>query len=296
MPCPICRSESTRSLFVHEGFDIRRCASCDHLWAAGGAPSDYTNQASLVECYRNDEPAHRALMRKSLRQIRPWLRPGARILDFGCGPGLFVLEARAQGFDAVGIDIAFWVAAAAAHWDLPLHVGPIETAPYEAASFDAVVSIVSYEHLEDPVAITGHLARLVKPGGILAVVSVPHSRGIAWLMARRNWWDIAPPEHLQFFSRRSLRCLLEGNGLQVVQTRVTGVGTAFFASVLGRGRGSMTPLDQFQLRTNAGEVVGAGGPVRWLASRAVVPFLNACLDATGLGNNLTMIARKPPLC
>jgi SAM-dependent methyltransferase len=293
MPCPICRSEATRSLFVHEGFDIRRCPTCDHMWAAGGAPSDYTNQPSLVECYRNVEQPHRALMRKSLRRIRPWLRPGARILDFGCGPGLFVLEARLQGFDAVGIDIASWAADAAAHWNLPLHVGPLETAPYADASFDAVVSIVSYEHLADPAAITARLARLVKPGGILAVVSVPHSRGIAWLMARRNWWDIAPPEHLHFFSRRSLRSLLEDNGLQVVETSVTGVGTAFFASILGRGRGSMTALDQFQLQTNSGEVVGAAGPLRWLASRIVVPVLNGCLDVTGLGNNLTMIARKP---
>jgi 2-polyprenyl-3-methyl-5-hydroxy-6-metoxy-1,4-benzoquinol methylase len=295
MRCPICRSEATRSLFVHDEFDIRRCAGCDHLWAAGDASGDYADHPSLLEYYLRDEQPHRALMRKSLRTLRPWLRPGARVLDFGCGPGLFVLEARAQGFDAVGIDSASWVTEAAAHWNLPLHAGSIETAPYAEASFDAVVSIVSHEHLADPAAISTRLARLLRPGGILAIVSVPHSRGIAWLLLREQWWDLAPPAHLQFFSRRSLRRLLEDCGLQVVKTRTTGVGTAFFATLLGRGRSARTALDQFQMQTNSGEAGGdAGGPVRWLASRVAVPFLNECLDATGLGNNLTMIARKPP--
>lgn len=294
MACPICNSPSARSLFVHQGFDIRRCSVCDHLWAAGGAPADYANHASLFDYFKNDEAHRRALMRKNLRQLKPWLAPGGRVLDFGCASGLFVLEARAQGYDAVGIDVASWVAEAAEHWNLPLHVGPIETAPYAAASFDAVVSIVSHEHLADPVGMTAHLARLLTPGGILAVVSVPHSRGIAWLLHREKWWDLEPPYHLQFFSRRSLRRLLEDNGLQVVKTRTSGIGAGFFAILLGRGRDEQTLLDQFQLQTNAGEVVGgAGGGVRWMASRVVVPFLNWCLDVTGLGNNLTMIARKP---
>jgi len=293
MLCPICRSAATRSCFPHAGFDIRRCTTCDHLWAAGGAPADYANKPSLFDYYKRDERPHRALMRKSLRQVRPWLRPGALILDFGCGPGLFVLEARAQGYEAVGIDVASWVADAAEHWGLPLHVGPLELAPYAAASFDAVVSIVSYEHLADPAAITARLARLVKPGGVLAVMSVPHSRGIAWWLAREKWWDLAPPEHLHFFSRRSLGRLLGDNGLEVVETHTTGVGSGFFASLLGRDRNTKLALDQFQLQTNSGEAGGAAGPVRWLAARVVVPFLNGCLDVTRLGNNLTMIARKP---
>lgn len=293
MRCPICRAETTRLLFVHDGFGIRRCATCDHLWAAGEVSLDYASAPSLLDYYARDEQLHRALMRKSLRVVRPWLRPGARVLDFGCGPGLFVLEARAQGYDAVGVDVAAWVAEAADRWQVPLHAGPIETAPYADASFDAVVSIVSYEHLADPRTITGHLVRFVKPGGILAIVSVPNSRGIAWLLARERWWDLAPPGHVHFFSRRSLRRLLEEQGLHVVATRTTGIGTAFFASLLGRGRSSKTALDQFQLRTNTGEVAAGSGAARWLAARVAVPALNRCLDVTGLGNNLTMIARKP---
>lgn len=290
MTCPACGGSRTRSLFEHLGFGIRSCGGCDHVWAAGG-PAAYETDPSLLQRYKDDEHAHRALMRRSLRQVRPWIPEGGRVLDFGCGPGLFVLEARAAGYDCVGVDLAGWVPEAAAHWDVPLHAVALEDAPFAPESFDAIVSIVTYEHLDDPRAVTRALARLLKPGGTLAVVSVPHSRGIGFRLLRERWWDLAPPGHLQYFSRRSLRRLLEGQGLAVVKTFTTGVGTQFFSRLLRRGGGA-TALDALQLRTNSGESPPGGGAMRWLASRLVVPALNRCLDVTGLGNNLTMIARK----
>ncbi|MEK7466822.1 MAG: methyltransferase domain-containing protein [Planctomycetota bacterium] len=293
MGCPICHSDDTRSLLVHKGFDVRRCRRCDHLWADGGGAADYLNEPSLLDRFKHEEFIHRALMRKNLAFLQKWLPPGARILDFGCGSGLFVMEALAAGYDAVGLDLAGWVADAATHWRLPLHVGPLETAGYPQESFDAIVSIVCFEHLEDPVGITGRLVRLLKPGGILAVLSIPHSRGLPWLVTGERWWDLEPPNHLHFFSRHSLARLFRSHGLKVLRTRTTGVGTGFFSSLLGRGRDERTPLDRFQQQTNAGtEGTGTNGPIQWLASRVAVPLVNAALDLTNLGNNLTMVGRK----
>ena len=294
MNCPICRSDDTRSLLEKKGFDIRRCRRCDHLWAAGEGPADYPNEPSLLERFKKEEQLHRALMRKNLGFIRKWLTPGARILDFGCGSGMFVLEAREAGYDAVGIDLARWVADAAAHWGLPLHVGPLESAGYAEESFDAIVSIVCFEHLEDPVGITGQLVRLLKPGGLLAVLSIPHSRGLPWLVTGERWWDLEPPNHLHYFSRSSLAMLFQFHGLNVLGSRTTGVGTGFFSSLLGRGHDERTTLDHFQQQTNAGaNGSGAHGPVKWFASRVAIPVVNAVLNITNLGNNLTMVGRKP---
>lgn len=291
--CPICRSDDTRSLLVHKGFDICRCRRCDHLWAAGCGPADYLNEPSLLERFKQEEPLHRALMRKNLGFLKKWLRPGARILDFGCGSGMFVLEARAAGYDAVGVDLAAWVADAAAHWRLPLHVGSLETAGFAEGSFDAIVSIVCFEHLDDPVGITGSLVRLLKPGGILAVLSIPHSRGLPWLVTKEKWWDLEPPNHLHFFSRSSLATLFKSHGLKVLGSRTTGVGTGFFSSLLGRDRDERTSLDLFQQQTNAGaHANGDGSPVKWFASRVAIPVVNAVLNATNLGNNLTMVGQK----
>ncbi len=293
--CPICQSSSVRTEFPHRGYDICRCRACDHLWARGGARLDYAQGESLLEHYKSVEGPHRALMRKNLRLLRQYLEPGARILDFGCGSGLFVLEGRAQGYDAIGLDIASWVREAAAHWGLPLEVCPVERAPFEAESFDAIVSIVSFEHLENPASITAQLVQLLRPGGILAILSIPHSRGLPWRLLRERWWDLEPPSHLHFFSRRSMKVLLEANGLSVLRLRTTGVGTCFFSRLLGRSHDQETFMDSFQLQVNTGELLqGSEGsrPVRRFVAQLAVPLMNWCLNVAHLGNNLTAVARK----
>ncbi|NUN48171.1 MAG: methyltransferase domain-containing protein [Candidatus Brocadiae bacterium] len=290
-PCLICRSTRTARLFSHQGYEICRCRGCGHHWAVGDGPKDYRREPSRLEFYKAQEAPHRALMRKNLRLVAPWIRSGGKILDFGCGSGFFTLEARLAGFDSQGVDLAEWVTDAAAHWQIPLHVGRIEHAGHAPESFDAVVAIVSMEHLPDPLAMTGTLARLIRPGGVFAVLSVPHVGGLPWKLLGERWWDLDPPMHLQWFSRRSIRSLCEQNGLRVRKVRTTGVGYAFFATLAGRGRQGRSALDDLQYEVNSGESAPQGG-LRTLLSRAAVPFANSLLNLTRLGNNLTVIAVK----
>ncbi len=293
--CPICSAASVRIQFPLRGHDICRCLVCDHLWAHGGVTVDYAHGASLLEHFKSVEGVHRALMRKNLRFLKRYLTPGGRILDFGCGSGFFVLEARRQGYDAVGLDVAEWVKEAAAHWGLPLDVCRLEDAPYRRQSFDAVISIVSFEHLAEPAEVLPRLAELLRPGGILAILSIPHSRGLPWRLLEKRWWDLDPPSHLHFFSRRSIRALLERNGLRVLTLRTTGVGTGFFTGLLGKSRDEKTILDAFQQQVNTGEVLegsGGGARIRQVATCVAVPAMNWCLHVTRLGNNLTVVARK----
>ncbi len=249
----------------------------------------------MLEHYKSIERSHRSLMRKSLRLVSRYLEPGARILDFGCGPGLFVLEARLQGYDAIGLDIATWVKEAAAHWRVPLDVCRLENAPYISESFDAVVSVVSFEHLDDPAGVLPQLVNLLRPGGVLAIVSIPHGYGLPCRLLKEQWWDLNPPSHLHFFSRHSMKTLLERNGLRVLRLRTTGVGTEFFARLLRKSPDQQTFMDSFQRQVNTGEVVeGSGGSslLRRFATHLAIPAMDWCLDVTHLGNNLTAVAIK----
>lgn len=247
----------------------------------------------MLEHYKSVESAHRSLMRKSLAHITPYVRPGERLLDFGCGPGLFVLESRLEGYDAVGLDIADWAREASEHWHVPIDVCRLESAPYAPGSFDAVVSVVSFEHLDDPAAITAGLVRLLRPGGIFAVISVPNGRGLPWLLLKQRWWDLHPPAHLHFFTPRSMKALLRRNGLSLLKLRTTGVGTDFFARLLGRPSGAKTGLDCFQQEmSGASSADDRSSWFRRLLKRVALPTMNWCLDVTRLGNNLTAIARK----
>jgi 2-polyprenyl-3-methyl-5-hydroxy-6-metoxy-1,4-benzoquinol methylase len=114
----------------------------------------------------------------SAAYLLPELRPGQRLLDVGCGPGTLTADlARlvAPG-QVVGIDVAAAVldeardhAAAAGVGNVSFQAGDFRTADLAPASFDVVHAHQVLQHLRDPVGALAAMARLVRPGGVVAV-------------------------------------------------------------------------------------------------------------------------------
>ena len=111
--------------------------------------------------------------------LMPRLEPGMSVLDCGCGPGALTFglaEAVAPG-RAVGIDLepgmvelASQIAADNGHANLEFQVADINDLPFDDGEFDVVFSSAVTEHLPDPVTALRELRRVMKPGGITAVI------------------------------------------------------------------------------------------------------------------------------
>jgi SAM-dependent methyltransferase len=94
--------------------------------------------------------------------------PGGRLLDVGCGLGLF-LQRMAGDFELYGMDISeYGVAEAAARLpDAHLAVGSLtQRLPFEV-TFDVVTAINIFEHLADPGAGLAAVHARLRPGGLL---------------------------------------------------------------------------------------------------------------------------------
>ena len=160
-------------------------------------------------------------------QMRAFVPAGARrILDVGCGDGGFAAGLRAER-DKAGAALEIWgveldeqaADRAAAHLDRGLP-GAAETRVAELPDrwFDCVVINDVLEHLAWPENLLRSLHRVLAPGGCL-VTSIPNVRYIhnVWDLVVHGDWEygdegILDRTHLRFFTRASMRTLLEGAG------------------------------------------------------------------------------------
>ena len=92
-----------------------------------------------------------------------------RVLDVGTGPGFVALAAAQRGAVVVAADQSRAMVEIARAAGVDAVVAPVEDLPYEDASFDAVVAGYLLNHLPRPEAAAASLARVLRPGGRIAL-------------------------------------------------------------------------------------------------------------------------------
>lgn len=117
-------------------------------------------------------PRH-ALRERLLLDLFRSGNPGPRVLNAGAGSGSFSLRLAEGGFEVTSIDTSP-AAVEALHSRVPGEVAQADVTalPFADATFDAAVLGEVLEHVEDDHGALAEVARVLKPGGVLAV-SVP---------------------------------------------------------------------------------------------------------------------------
>ena len=165
------------------------------------------------------------------------------LFDEFVSPGLYpVLRARAAR--VVGVDISPQVVAAAGgrHPGLEVEVASVNRLPFEAGSFDAVVSNSTLDHLasEQEVAVAlSELGRVIRPGGRLLITL---DNPINPVIALRNALPRRTARVIRRFpydsgwtcGPRRLRRMLAANGFLVADTTAILHAPRFLVAELGR--------------------------------------------------------------
>ena len=245
--CPVCGSSDAGLRYRLSRFEVLDCRGCTlvYLWPQA-TPEEiramfstlYTTGAgSLPElrdyfgfCY-DDVPSNPLVqLYESWLDALERIRKPGRLLDVGCGTGLFLAVARRRGWQPFGIDDCVEATRyAREHFGLDVWDGEFADFASGGRRFDAITGWDIIEHSRSPVGLLQAFHRCLAPGGVVGL-STPNQRSILDVVAgalhRLTGGLLTAPlekfyieQHFLYFTAGTLAQALGRAGLSVVESR-----------------------------------------------------------------------------
>ncbi len=293
--CPVCERRDAVAAFTKEGFEHFRCGGCDAVFlhpvpSAEALAEYYVDEEDATrssQCWERGEVDYRhyePIWDEALRHIERGSGRGP-LLDVGCGGGQFLAFARQRGWEELaGIEYAPGAAARARERSgAEIHSVDFVSSNLAADHYAGVTMWNVIEHAPAPRSFVAEVARLLRPGGVY-VADCPNRHGLTMRFIGAGAYVVMPPEHVTYFSHRSLRHLVESAGLRVEK--------------LGSNTVYVNDWVRFITRP-AGEGEARRAHLTWYAritgprlGRGLIAMANVFLDLLRLGDQMFVVARR----
>ncbi len=296
--------------------DIYRCIACGFGKTAPGL-----TRAKIGQFYTDHYPlsvVDAKTLKSQIRLISPWrawfegvdntthwqTRKGQKVLDIGSASGVSLLEIKALGGIAYGVEPDPHGARVARQLKLNVHQGFITDLPFQNIQFDLITGSQVLEHEPDPKKFLRSAGKKLVASGQL-VLSLPNYDALYRHIFRRRWihWHI--PYHLNFFTRKSLSLLADQAGLEVVTCRTI---TPNLWTIM-QLRALFTPIQEGRQNPIWTQAVSTGDKAKKnlptatsLLHRVIVAAvrfsvwivmpINRLVDALGMGESYLIILQK----
>ena len=217
--CTICGKKARA---FDEPISLFHCDECNHTFTAVKVPKEKYLKDYFSEVHKNWflHPNYKLFEFIRRRIFQENSSKVFKVLDVGCGNGdlqkYFV--AKGEKAELVGIDLA----KNDKFSGIKFIRGNFFT--YEIRKiFDAVSTLGTIEHIENPILFVKKIRGLLNRNGLLVIMTIDSDSLLYWLARLVNWLGINEAyrqlfvgHHLQHFTKGSLRRLLENNGYEIL--------------------------------------------------------------------------------
>jgi SAM-dependent methyltransferase len=214
--CEICGA-ATAGWDIGRNCVLMRCTACGHL------------HRSLDLCFANarghawggDGLFNKVRTALTFRRMRKlFLRGGKKleVFEIGFGSGALLKAFLDRGHSVGGIEkgMTELETEPALKGRAALFYGSAEDLDLPAGKYDLVQSIHVIEHVTDTHKMLEVARAALKDGGALYMLT-PDGDSLGLKLFRSHWWNLEDPTHIRFFSRRSMRTLLESAGFRDIR-------------------------------------------------------------------------------
>lgn len=232
--CPLCQRDDGVPQAIGEDFEYRsvpdtflvlKCNRCDVLYLnPQPAESEFgriypSNYHAYEFSEENFGLVHRIRRRLEARRLLKWckgLSQDAKIIDIGCGDGFHLKLLREFGspnWVLRGVDKDSKAVDRARTDGIDVFEGSLESFG-SSDRYDLALTIMTIEHLHDPIRTLRAALELLNPGGRLVIVTDNTGSPDYKIAGGRYWGGYHFPRHFQLFNRQSLTNLACAAGFE----------------------------------------------------------------------------------
>lgn len=162
------------------------------------------------------------------RQVMECIPGKGKILDLGCGTGLFLKAYERKGGNGIGLDLSQGMVRRAKKRcsSSDFAIGNAELLPFRDESFDAVCSLLAFSYVRKPADLLSESFRVLRPGGSLAICTLGKNLLTSGLPAIYTMAEVMKVRRIgmgsfgeRYYGERDMLALLEDAGFTNIQIR-----------------------------------------------------------------------------
>ena len=221
--CDVCNNKDPKEFslkFTRSDFNATECSKCGFVFIPQFYREqipyeDYRDEAVLESVRRGNNYIKYRRHRLRLKLIKKYKKSGS-LYDIGVGWGHFLHTAKRMGFDASGVEISELMHHYA-NTDLELDVAHDNFFNLDLPEnhFDVATMWDVLEHIDNPAAAVQKAHSIIKDNGYF-VMQVPQIDSKV-AKKQKEKWSMMSIEHINYFSRKTIKTLLENNGFEIVK-------------------------------------------------------------------------------
>lgn len=281
MKCPLCKNSNFRRLFFlkeisrinGKRYPLYKCKNCDLVIAYPNPYKEnksekiyddeknikfYNSRDKKIELNSEEYKHYYKNFLPHLKIIKKYSKKDEKILDIGCGPGHLLAMLTKKGYKVEGMEISEKLFNALKE-KFKVHLAKVDSRKMKNKKYNFLILNHVLEHIENLEGFVKSLNRLLNNKGRV-LIAIPYIYGLIPNILRSRWYGLGHGQHLNFFSKKSLKYLFEKEGFRIVEFKILGADYThpLFPNIINK----------------------------------VIETINNGIVSVGLGDNLFMVAEK----
>jgi SAM-dependent methyltransferase len=205
-------------------------------------------------------------------------RNNGKLLDVGCGRGWFLNEAKKRGWEVYGTEYSEAAVKICENNGIKMTAGKLSSDSFPQNEFDVITSFEVIEHINNPLEELSNINLFLRKGGLF-YCTTPNFNSLLRYNLKEDYNVIGYPEHLSYYTRKTLNKLLTGTDFSKDKFLVTGISVSRFKT------SKKTSSEPLISKESSDEVLRQEIDKKWYLG-VIKRVVNYFLTVLGLGMTL----------